>query len=106
MPQKSPNNRVIGTGANPLESFFPFDPCLLEIMHCHVEKRYRRWSGLPGVDVDNNYPYQPYSSSRSNTLNSVELGDEGVEETVSLDAKRADRGSLDDYAAVDQYLVG
>ena len=74
----SSNNTVIGTGANPLESFFPFDPCLLEIMHGHIEKHYRRWKGLPGVDVDKDYPFRLHSGSRSGTLTSMDLDQAGV----------------------------
>jgi len=38
--------------ANPLDSFFPFDPCLLRTLHTAVEESYRFWRGLPGLDVD------------------------------------------------------
>ena len=41
-----------GCGVNPLDSFFPFDPCLLVAVHQRVECWYRVWKGLPGVDVD------------------------------------------------------
>lgn len=37
---------------NPLDSFFPFDPCLLLKVHQRVEHIYRSWTGIPGVDCD------------------------------------------------------
>jgi hypothetical protein len=37
--------------ANPLDSFFPFDPCLLSLMHERIEKGYRTWRGVPGLDL-------------------------------------------------------
>lgn len=40
-------------GANPLDSFFPFDPCLLVNVHSFVEQSYRSWNGIPGLDVNN-----------------------------------------------------
>ncbi len=39
------------TGKNPLDSFFPFDPCLLEKMHRLIEGSYRAWTGVPGLPV-------------------------------------------------------
>lgn len=39
----------LSAGLNPLDSFFPFDPCLLGTLAEHVEKSYRRWSGIPGL---------------------------------------------------------
>ena len=36
---------------NVLESFFPFDPCLISGLHQKVESSYRDWGGLPGVDT-------------------------------------------------------
>jgi hypothetical protein len=48
---------VMGSGsrtevqsANTLDSFFPFDPCLLCKLHQTVEKGYRSWDGVPGLD--------------------------------------------------------
>ena len=40
----------MGAGYNPLDSFFPYDPCLLQLLHHHIESSYRAWKGLPGVD--------------------------------------------------------
>lgn len=40
---------------NPLDSFFPFDPCLLQrITDRYVQDRvvYRTWEGIPGLDFD------------------------------------------------------
>ena len=34
-------------GVNPLDTFFPFDPCLLRRVHAHVEGGYRVWQGAP-----------------------------------------------------------
>lgn len=38
--------------ANTLDSFFPFDPCLLCKLHQAVQKGYRAWDGVPGLDED------------------------------------------------------
>jgi hypothetical protein len=38
--------------ANSLDSFFPFDPCLLCNMHQAVAQSYRIWEGVPGLDGD------------------------------------------------------
>ena len=40
-----------GAKANPLESFFPFDPCLLRMLHQPIDNLYRYWQGLPGLDL-------------------------------------------------------
>jgi RNA polymerase I-specific transcription initiation factor RRN3 len=40
------------TAANPLDSFFPFDPCLLRKMHHVIESQYRYWQGVPGMEGD------------------------------------------------------
>jgi len=40
----------MGAGYNPLDSFFPYDPCLLRMLHEPIEGSYRTWHGLPGVD--------------------------------------------------------
>lgn len=46
------SGRGQGQGAyNLLESFFPFDPCLLAGMSQSVEAHYREWRGIPGIDV-------------------------------------------------------
>ena len=44
-----------GAKANPLDSFFPFDPCLLRAMHDVIGSRYRSWQGVPGLDYDYDY---------------------------------------------------
>jgi hypothetical protein len=41
----------MGTGSNPLDSFFPFDPCLLIQLHHKIEDSYRLWRGLTGLDL-------------------------------------------------------
>lgn len=62
-PNDSPGNHVpkkvpvMGTGNNPLESFFPFDPCLLQNMHQHVDAYYRTWRGVPGLDPGAAFDY-------------------------------------------------
>ena len=39
-------------GPNTLESFFPFDPCLLQRLHQSIETCYRSWKGVPGMEDD------------------------------------------------------
>lgn len=43
-------NVNMGAGFNPLDSFFPYDPCLLSQLHQPIEKFYRVWRGVPGLD--------------------------------------------------------
>ena len=44
------NNISMGAGTNPLDSFFPYDPCLLRMLHQSIEINYRSWKGVPGLD--------------------------------------------------------
>jgi hypothetical protein len=39
---------------NPLDSFFPFDPCLLQAIHQRIEPFYRHWDGVPGLNPFSN----------------------------------------------------
>lgn len=48
---KRNKNVKMGRGSNPLDTFFPFDPCLLKNLHGYIEKSYRLWCGIPGVDL-------------------------------------------------------
>jgi hypothetical protein len=34
-------------GVNPLDTFFPFDPCLLSRVHEYIQEGYRSWTGAP-----------------------------------------------------------
>ena len=43
--------RVSTFNGNPLDSFFPFDPCLLVVLHNTINCNYRRWVGVPGLQV-------------------------------------------------------
>ena len=50
--KRNKNSSVkMGRGSNPLDTFFPFDPCLLKNLHGYIEKSYRLWYGIPGVDL-------------------------------------------------------
>ena len=94
----------MGTGSNPLESFFPFDPCLLELVHQYVGPHYRRWMGVPGIDVDAKYPCICHSSivsdsqdmqanrpSRTGTLDSTAgSGEDGDELSSEVDLQGLD----------------
>lgn len=46
------------TKYNVLESFFPFDPCLLSGLQQSIEGSYREWKGLPGIDVARAVPFE------------------------------------------------
>jgi RNA polymerase I specific transcription initiation factor RRN3 len=48
--RKNNGNVNMGAGFNPLDSFFPYDPCLLRMLHQPIEKYYRVWRGVPGLD--------------------------------------------------------
>lgn len=67
---------AMGQGNNPLDSFFPFDPCLLLNLHNAVEDSYRVWDGIPGLDcvVDE-------ESAVSESGDGVVQGVQGVPET-------------------------
>lgn len=58
--EKSVSDKVpiMGTGNNPLESFFPFDPCLLRKMHRCIDGSYRTWKGVPGLDPGAEFDYE------------------------------------------------
>ena len=75
----------MGAGYNPLDSFFPYDPCLLRMLHQPIEASYRTWKGLPGVDdMDDN------NNSTSHVHNPE---DDDDEEDTSIDDK--DHGDED-----------
>ena len=40
---------LLGSGYNPLDSFFPFDPCLLRRLNASIDGGYRLWRGIPGI---------------------------------------------------------
>ncbi len=46
--QQGTKNGVI-TSSNPLDSFFPFDPCLLRMLHHSISGYYREFTGVPGL---------------------------------------------------------
>ena len=48
--RKNNGNVNMGAGFNPLDSFFPYDPCLLRMLHQPIERYYRVWRGVPGLD--------------------------------------------------------
>lgn len=58
--EKSVSDKVpiMGTGNNPLESFFPYDPCLLRKMHRCIDGSYRTWKGVPGLDPGAEFDYE------------------------------------------------
>jgi len=56
-----------GSNNNPLDSFFPFDPCLLEQLSCSVAPSYRVWQGVPGLNADGTEGEGSSSSSSSSS---------------------------------------
>lgn len=46
------SGKTSSTNGNPLDSFFPFDPCLLRTLHQCIEVYYRDWTGVPGLSAD------------------------------------------------------
>lgn len=46
---ESRGTSIVATKANPLDSYFPFDPCMLAKLHKHIDKHYRPWNGVPGL---------------------------------------------------------
>lgn len=43
-----------------LETFFPFDPCLLSRLHLLIEGNYRIWNGIPGLNLLQNEQIKYY----------------------------------------------
>ena len=49
----NPNSNNLSANPNPLDSFFPFDPCLLASLNTQfIDASYRSWVGIPGLDYD------------------------------------------------------
>ena len=63
-------NSMQRRGLNPLDSFFPFDPCLLSQVHEYVQSGYVTWEGIRGLD------YMPPTSSTNNFVGEGEVGEE------------------------------
>ena len=69
-----------GTKVNPLDSFFPFDPCLLRLVHQVIEKLYRPWKGLPGIDYDTDGEYPEDEDVENNSDYHSSLSDSNSED--------------------------
>lgn len=65
-------------GLNPLDSFFPFDPCLLSQLHDYVLGGYVTWEGIRGLD------YQPSADSGNTFLGEGNDDDDDNEVEQSL----------------------
>lgn len=52
---------------NPLDSFFPFDPCLLMSLNQYVERFYRVWKGVPLLDLRDNADDEEYDTINTET---------------------------------------
>uniref|UniRef100_A0A6B2L176 RNA polymerase I-specific transcription initiation factor RRN3 n=1 Tax=Arcella intermedia TaxID=1963864 RepID=A0A6B2L176_9EUKA len=72
-------------GPNSLESFFPFDPCLLKLTRSHISEHYITWDALletspynDSNDNDDNEPHYrepaPYASSYEDSAASMSIG--------------------------------
>jgi hypothetical protein len=71
----------MGSGSNPLDSFFPFDPCLLSHTHAMLagDRTYRVWRGIPGIDVEEEFNVGDRDGEGGNLLGTVLIeGDETV----------------------------
>ena len=83
---------VMGTGNNPLESFFPFDPCLLRKMHRSIDDSYRNWKGVPGLDAGAEFDYDHddgiYVDSDDDEGYSQDQDDPQMQLGLSLDERR------------------
>lgn len=66
-------------GLNPLDSFFPFDPCLLSQVHELVREGYVSWEGIRGLD------YFPAASSCNTFLGEGQRQRGGEEEDEDND---------------------
>ena len=58
----------IGSGNNPLDSFFPFDPFLLQDSSKFIAPIYVNWSDVVGEDSDDDDDDAPSSESLSDSL--------------------------------------
>lgn len=74
--------------ANALDSFFPFDPCLLCKLHQTIQKAYRVWDGVPGLDdVPEEDTYEGEEEEYDDQLSEDDLeGESGIasEDRVKL----------------------
>eukprot|EP01038_Epipyxis_sp_PR26KG_P004481 gene4481-6332_t len=83
---KTQNNHFIrlGLGVNPLDSFFPFDPCLLRLIHDNIQAGYRCWKGLPGVDfIENNNQVPGHDTDLDEENNDDDLDMEKIDDLCS-----------------------
>ena len=71
-----------GSNENPLDSFFPFDPCLLRMLHESIIDSYRTWYGIPGIDTDNN-DINDYSHGLEQ-YSDFDIDDSNYDETMSM----------------------
>lgn len=79
---------------NPLDSFFPFDPCLLSAVGNLVERFYIHWVGIPGVDTHVQQPNegQPSTAERGAPASADDFDAESVSaysSSVGIDAGQA-----------------
>ena len=89
----------IGGGINPLDSFFPFDPCLLQRVHATIADDYRCWNGVPGLDVGNGYVDMPVAGVGTGA--SASIWDESYSYAIAdLDSATEDTGTTSDFDSV------
>jgi len=68
-----------GSGSNPLDSFFPFDPYLLRHSYVEfIEPLYRNWED--GEDVDVDVKHEQNQDPKHNQVQVKELDDEDIKE--------------------------
>ena len=79
---------------NPLDSFFPFDPCLLKMAHSMIAGDYRSWDGVPGLPRTWN-PQLADVSQSSAAEGSDDTGLENAED-LGMDCEESDSDDDDD----------
>jgi RNA polymerase I-specific transcription initiation factor RRN3 len=94
----------LGQGSNPLDSFFPFDPYLLQQSYIHVHSYYRNWEDciLSIDDVTESNSHREESLVDENSGSDISVPDDEGEDAVDED----EEGSVDDEDVADDVSQG
>ncbi len=94
----------LGQGSNPLDSFFPFDPYLLQQSYIHVHSYYRNWEDciLSIDDVTESNSHREESLVDENSGSDISVPDDEGDDAVDED----EEGSVDDEDVADDVSQG
>ena len=93
----------LGQGSNPLDSFFPFDPYLLQQSYIHVHSYYRNWEDcILSIDDENESGHYEEGLLDENSGSDISVPDDDGGDAVDED----EEGSIDDEDAADDISQG